>query len=92
MPDRTTQARGGPRRGHRRAAGLLAACVLVAGWALGGAPTTLAAFTSAATAGNGTDHLRLTLTLPTTAPNTMQGLTSTLTYEFVAVQRAGTNR
>lgn len=34
-----------------------------------------------------TDHLRVTLTLPTAAPNTMQGLTSTITYNFVGTQR-----
>jgi predicted ribosomally synthesized peptide with SipW-like signal peptide len=34
-----------------------------------------------------TDHLRVTLTLPTAAPNTMQGLTSTVTYNFVGTQR-----
>jgi|SRR5579872_2274969 len=39
-----------------------------------------------------TDHLRVTLALPTTAPNTMQGLSSTLDYTFVGTQRAGTNK
>jgi spore coat-associated protein N len=34
-----------------------------------------------------TDHLRVTLTLPTAAPNTMQGLTSTVSYNFVGTQR-----
>jgi spore coat-associated protein N len=34
-----------------------------------------------------TDHLRVMLTLPTAAPNTMQGLTSTITYNFVGTQR-----
>jgi spore coat-associated protein N len=34
-----------------------------------------------------TDHLRVTLTLPSTAPNTMQGLTSTISYNFVGTQR-----
>ena len=34
-----------------------------------------------------TDHLRVTLTLPTAAPNTMQGLTSTISYNFVGTQR-----
>lgn len=37
----------------------------------------------------GVDHLRVTLTLPTTAGNTFQGLTSAFTYTFDAVQRAG---
>ena len=44
------------------------------------------------TAGGGPDHLRLTLTLPGTAGNTFQGLTSTLTYAFNATQRAATNK
>ncbi len=44
------------------------------------------------TAGAGPDHLRLTLTLPGTAGNTFQGLTSTLTYAFNATQRAATNK
>jgi predicted ribosomally synthesized peptide with SipW-like signal peptide len=44
---------------------------------------------SALTAG-GTDHLRLTLTLPSAAPNTLQGLSSTLSYSFLGTQRAGT--
>ena len=34
-----------------------------------------------------TDHLRVTLTLPTAAPNTMQGLTSTISYNFAGTQR-----
>ena len=43
---------------------------------------------TALTAG-GTDHLRVTLTLPTNAPNTMQGVTSTFLYTFTGTQRAG---
>ena len=43
---------------------------------------------SALTAG-GTDHLRLTLTLPSAAGNTLQGLSSTLTSSFLGTQRAG---
>lgn len=39
-----------------------------------------------------TDHLRVTLTLPTAAPNTMQGLTSTVSYNFLATQRAAGNK
>ncbi|HEV7864144.1 MAG TPA: hypothetical protein VGR20_15645, partial [Acidimicrobiia bacterium] len=38
----------------------------------------------------GTDHLRLTLTFPSTAGATFQGLSSTLTYSFLGTQRAGT--
>ncbi len=40
----------------------------------------------------GTDRLRLTLTLPSAAGNTFQGLTSTVTYSFVGTQRAATNQ
>ncbi len=43
------------------------------------------------TAGN-TDHLRLTLTLPTTAGNAFQGLTSTVSDTFTGTQRAATDR
>ena len=39
-----------------------------------------------------TDHLRVTLSFPTSAPNGMQGSTSTLTYAFTGTQRAGTNQ
>lgn len=39
-----------------------------------------------------TDHLRVTLTLPSTAPNTMQGLSSAITYTFTGTQRAATNK
>ena len=44
------------------------------------------------TAGAGPDHLKLTLTLPSGAGNTFQGLTSTLTYTFNATQRTATNK
>ena len=43
----------------------------------------------ALTAG-GTDHLRLTLTFPSTAGSSFQGLSSSLTYSFLGTQRAGT--
>jgi hypothetical protein len=43
---------------------------------------------TATTAGN-TDHLRVTLTFPSTAGNTFQGLTSTIQYSFTGTQRAG---
>jgi spore coat-associated protein N len=43
---------------------------------------------SALTAG-GTDHLRLTLTFPSSAGASLQGLSSTLTYSFLGTQRAG---
>jgi len=47
----------------------------------------LAALTSGAT-----DHLRVTLTLPSTTGNTFQGLTSTINYSFLGTQRAATNK
>ncbi|SDM04475.1 Camelysin metallo-endopeptidase [Geodermatophilus siccatus] len=40
----------------------------------------------------GTDHLLLTLSLPTTADDTFQGKTSTLALTFSGVQRAATTR
>ena len=39
-----------------------------------------------------TDHLRVTVTLPSTAGNTLQNLSSTIAYTFSGVQRAGTNQ
>jgi spore coat-associated protein N len=46
---------------------------------------------TATTAGS-TDHLRVTLTLPSSAGNTFQGLTSTIQYAFTGTQRAATDR
>ena len=43
------------------------------------------------TAGS-TDHLRVTVTLPSTAGNSLQNLSSTVGYTFTGVQRAGTNQ
>jgi spore coat-associated protein N len=43
-------------------------------------------------AAGGIDHLRATLTLPTGAGNTLQGLASTITYSFTGTQRAATNK
>ena len=41
----------------------------------------------------GTDnYTRVTLTLPTIAPNTLQGLSSTVQYTFTATQRAATSQ
>jgi hypothetical protein len=40
----------------------------------------------------GTDHLRVTLTLPTTADNTFQGLTSAIDFVFTGTQRAATSK
>lgn len=44
---------------------------------------------SGALTGGGTDHLRLTLTFPSSAGATFQGISSTLTYSFLGTQRAG---
>lgn len=38
------------------------------------------------------DHLRVTLSLPTSADNDFQNLSSTITYEFEATQRAATDK
>lgn len=38
----------------------------------------------------GSDNLRVTLTLPSTAGNTFQGLSSTIAFDFVATQRTAT--
>jgi spore coat-associated protein N len=45
---------------------------------------------SALTAG-ATDHLRVTLTLPATASNSLQNQSSTIQYAFTGTQRAGGN-
>jgi spore coat-associated protein N len=39
-----------------------------------------------------TNNLRLTLTFPSSGPNTMQGLSSTIQYSFTGTQRAGTDK
>jgi spore coat-associated protein N len=39
----------------------------------------------------GTDHLRITLTLPSSAGTSFQNLSSVITYTFTGTQRAGTN-
>jgi spore coat-associated protein N len=39
-----------------------------------------------------TDHLLLTLTLPSAAPNSLESLSSTITYTFTGTQRAATNK
>ena len=46
---------------------------------------------SALTAG-ATDHLRVTLTFPSGAGNTLQSQSSTITYAFTGTQRAATNK
>jgi len=43
------------------------------------------------TAGS-TNNLRVTVTLPSTAGNTLQGLTSVISYAFTGTQRAATNK
>ena len=39
-----------------------------------------------------TNHLRVTLTLPSTAGNTLQGLASVIAYTFTGTQRAATSK
>jgi predicted ribosomally synthesized peptide with SipW-like signal peptide len=46
---------------------------------------------AALTAG-GTDHMRVTLTLPSGAGNTLQNQSSTISYAFTGTQRAATNK
>jgi spore coat-associated protein N len=55
-----------------------------------GANMTLAGLSALTAAG--TDHLRVTLTFPTTADNTFQGLSTTITYAFTGTQRTATNK
>jgi predicted ribosomally synthesized peptide with SipW-like signal peptide len=42
--------------------------------------------------GGVTDHLRVTLTFPSAAPNSFQNQSSTIQYTFTGTQRAGTNK
>jgi len=44
------------------------------------------------TTAGATDHLRLTLTFPSAAGNTFQGLSSTISSAFTGTQRAATNQ
>src|SRR6266516_4341498 len=44
------------------------------------------------TTAGATDHLRVTLTLPSGAGNTLQNQSSTITYAFTGTQRAATNK
>jgi predicted ribosomally synthesized peptide with SipW-like signal peptide len=60
---------------------------VVASQALTGSGISMANL-SALTAG-GSDHLRVTLSLPSGAGNTFQNLSSTVTYSFAGTQRAG---
>jgi spore coat-associated protein N len=45
-----------------------------------------------ATTAGATDHLRVTLTLPSGAPNTLQNQSSTVSYAFTGTQRAATDK
>jgi spore coat-associated protein N len=45
-----------------------------------------------ATTPGATDHLRVTLTLPSGAPNTLQNQSSTISYAFTGTQRAATDK
>jgi len=45
-----------------------------------------------ATTAGATDHLRVTLTLPSGAPNALQNQSSTVSYTFTGTQRAATDR
>ena len=47
---------------------------------------------AALTAGGTIDYLVVTLSLPTSAPNSMQGATSTIQYSFTGTQRTGAAR
>lgn len=44
----------------------------------------------ASVASGAADNLKVTTSLPTTAPNTFQGATSTITFDFTGTQRTGT--
>jgi hypothetical protein len=63
---------------------------VLASHALIGAGLALSNLTST-THGN-TDHLRVTLTLPAGAPNTLQNQSSTIQYSFTGTQRNATNQ
>jgi spore coat-associated protein N len=63
---------------------------IIASRAVVGSNLTMAGL--AALTSGGTDHLRVTLTLPSSAGNTFQGLTSTITYSFTGTQRTATNQ
>lgn len=53
---------------------------------------TLALSNLGVTTAGATDRLRVTLTLPSGAPNTLQNQSSTITYTFTGTQRAATNK
>jgi spore coat-associated protein N len=54
--------------------------------------STLALSNLGALTAGATDHLRLTLALPSSADNTFQNLSSTIQYSFTGTQRAGADR
>jgi spore coat-associated protein N len=56
-----------------------------------GSLLTMSNLSGSLTAG-GVDHLRVTLTLPSGASDTLQAKSSTITYTFNATQRAGTSQ
>jgi predicted ribosomally synthesized peptide with SipW-like signal peptide len=47
---------------------------------------------AALSTGSSTDHLLVTLALPTAATNTLQGLSTSITYAFNGTQRTATNK
>jgi hypothetical protein len=53
--------------------------------------STMALSNLSLTAGS-TDHIRVTLTLPSATGNTFEGLSSTISYAFTATQRTATNK
>ncbi|OLE31199.1 MAG: hypothetical protein AUG43_00840 [Actinobacteria bacterium 13_1_20CM_3_68_10] len=62
---------------------------VVASRALIGSSIALSNLTLAA---GSTDHLRVTVTLPSSADNTLENKSSTIDYTFTGVQRAGANQ
>jgi spore coat-associated protein N len=54
--------------------------------------STLALSNLVATTPGQTDHLRVTLTLPSGAPNALQNQSSTISYAFTGTQRAATDK
>jgi len=56
-----------------------------------GSTTSLSGLAALST-GTSTDHLLVTLTLPTAATNTLQGLSTSITYAFNGTQRTATNK
>jgi spore coat-associated protein N len=54
--------------------------------------TTSLSSLAALTSGSSTDHLLVTLTLPSAAGNSLQGLSTTITYAFTGTQRAATSK